>query len=214
MIAVTVGSRCGAGCEVFIDGRTAASGEHSRFGTDLFGHDTVRYAEMSDGLCSGKSVHDFFPEDFVICPVESLFGKSFLTVVSCPHAACIVGSISDEPYIVVSGRCTCLSGDRHAVLKLYFLTGTPGNNIAKCACKKSSGIFRYGLTCFRRIVDHDITVLILDSCIENRTCVGPFVGNCSVGCSQFKIGDTVIDTAECERLINVIALGKGREPEF
>ena len=56
----------------------------------------------------------------------------------------------------------------------------------------------------RSVVDDHIAVIVRDTCVENGLNVGPVICKRGVGGSQLQVGNTVVDTAESQRLINVV----------
>ena len=66
----------------------------------------------------------------------------------------------------------------------------------------------------RSVVDDHISVIVRDTCVENGLNISPVICKRGIGGSQLQVGDTVVDTAESDRLVNVVTIRQRRETEL
>ena len=141
--------------------------------------------------------------------VNAFIRQVFRIVIARPDAACVIRREADEPDVAVFCCRTGLAGDRHAAVELYVLTCSLSNYVLHRAREKRRRLSRNCPGRLRRIVDDNISVLIFYSCIKNRFGVIAFICNRRKCRRQLKVGNTVVDTAESQRLIDVVPLGQG-----
>ena len=142
----------------------------------------------------------------MIGAVDPFIGELLLAVVARPDAAGEVWRESDEPDVVRSGRRSGLAGGRHAALKLKPLAGSLSHDVLQGAGQEDRGVPRDRGVGFRGAVENDISLRIEHAGVEDGLGVGAAVCDGGVGGRQLQVGDAPVDTAEGQRLIDIVGL--------
>ena len=152
----------------------------------------------------GDLIHDITPHLLVHIDISVIH----IGITTIPDRGRIIRCHARKPEIVILGSRTGLTNVIHTGLHPCILTGTTGHNVPHRLDQLPAGSCFHGrMGPFRiiriRIVDHQISVMVINLGIINRFSVNAQVCDGRIRCSQFQIRNTEGDTSQCQRLVDI-----------
>ncbi len=200
-------------CKILVDYNTgtavtvadARDRQLTGLGTDGCLYNTGRLGEIFIFQALMNPAHDLGPELLMEACLTGLTAQlMFVTIIiiSYPDTRRIVRGHTYEPYVTVLGCGTGFTGRGHITdLRRTGCSACSGDYIFHAVDEKPCILLGNYLGRFGRgIIQNYISIIVYDFTVHLRTVIGSAIGNSRIGCGQLQVGDTVGQSAQCQRL--------------